>query len=130
MSKGVGRSKTMLGSLLLFSGGTALAGPLNGPNFWNGITGSPFTCYRDVIIKNLTSGQATTCGSLVAYHARSQTQHSPCYQYVTTVAPQFALEVAHQGLGSLSDAQRQEGVIKACRPCCGDAYPWAPKTDM
>ena len=115
---------------LVALGAAVSAGPLNGPDFWQGITGSPFRCYRDTIITNLTSGNSTTCGTLVAHMQRSTNSHIPCYQHVTTVAQNFVVESAHQGLASLSESERRQGVIKACRPCCGDAYPWERKTDM
>lgn len=106
-----------------------LAAPLAGPGLWDAISHNPYKCYRDLIVKNTTSGEFLTCGSLVAKHQRLQNS-VPCFSWISHVSPSLVLETDKQGLDGLSAAEQSSGVVAECRSCCSGAYPWAPKTDM
>jgi len=105
------------------------AAPLAGPNFWSAFTENPSRCYRDLIVKNTTSGEYLTCGTLISKHQRQQNGIF-CYQWVAHVSSSLVLEVEKQGLHTLSAPERSSGVVTACHPCCQEAYPRVPKTDM
>jgi hypothetical protein len=109
-----------------------LAFPLNGPNLFNAHASHPFSCLRDVLVTNTTSGAVTTCGDLVASHARLSAPKLDCYTWFGLLTD-LKIEAQHQTVSPGANPRAyelQHAVRTHCRPCCEDVYPWAVKTDM
>ncbi len=115
-------------SILVF----VTASPLNGPNLWTAHTNNPFKCLRDTLVTNTTSGLITTCGDLVATHARLPQPKHECYTWFGMVSD-LRIDSLHQTVTpgmNPSEYELLHSVRVHCRPCCAGVFPWTVKTDM